>query len=119
MKKIKDKNYYMNLPYKMVIQRFEDEFEAHYIEYPKVVGLGNTEEEAIKELKDLFEDMIEVLLRDGLEIKEPEPQIKKQRVNVLISEKVLEAIKKTTNNRSVFLERSAQYILNNKINVLA
>lgn len=115
----RDKNYYMNLPYKMTVQKYDDEFEAYYTEYPKVIGLGNSEEEAIKDLKDLFGDMIEVLLRDGLTIKEPIKQIRKKRVNVLISEETLNSIKKTTNNRSEFLDKSAQYILNNKINVLA
>lgn len=121
----KDKEYYLNLPYKLVVIKmpndeiYSGQFEAYYAEYPTVIGVGKTRNEALTKLDEAFECMIEDLLSVGDEIIEPIIEDTKQRVNVLISEKVLEAIKKTTNNRSVFLERSAQYILNNKINVLA
>lgn len=121
----KDKEYYLNLPYKLVVIKmpndeiYSGQFEAHYAEYPTVIGVGKTRNEALIKLDEAFECMIEDLLSVGDEIIEPIIEDTKKRVNVLISEKVLEAIKKTTDNRSVFLERSAQYILNNKINVLA
>lgn len=121
----KDKNYYLNLPYKLVVVKmpndeiYSGQFEAHYAEYPTVIGVGETRAKAMASLDEAFECMIEDLLFAGDKIIEPVIEDIKKRVNVLISKKVLDAIKKTTDNRSVFLERAAQYVLNNKINVLA
>ena len=106
----KNKEYYLNLPYKMVMVKMPDDeiyggqYEAHYAEYPTVVGVGKTKIEAISSLDEAFGCMIEPIIEDT-----------KKRVNVLISERVLEAIAKISSNRSFFLEKAAQHIINNKI----
>ena len=106
----KNKEYYLNLPYKMVMVKMPDD-EI----YPTVVGVGKTKIEAISSLDEAFGCMIEDLLSVGGDIIEPIIEDTKKRVNVLISERVLEAIAKISSNRSFFLEKAAQHIINNKI----
>lgn len=117
----KNKEYYLNLPYKMVMVKMPNDeiyggqYEAHYAEYPTVIGVGKTRIEAISSLDEAFGCMIEDLLSVGDDIIEPIVEDTKKRVNILISEKVLDAIAKISSNRSFFLEKAAQHIINNKI----
>lgn len=117
----KNKEYYLNLPYKMVMVKMPNDeiyggqYEAHYVEYPTVIGVGKTRIEAISSLDEAFGCMIEDLLSVGDDIIEPIVEDTKKRVNILISEKVLAAIAKISSNRSFFLEKAAQHIINNKI----
>lgn len=117
----KNKEYYLNLPYKMVMVKMPNDeiyggqYEAHYAEYPTVIGVGKTRIEAISSLDEAFGCMIEDLLSVGDDIIEPIVEDTKKRVNILISEKVLVAIAKISSNRSFFLEKAAQHIINNKI----
>jgi len=121
--KEKNKEYYLNLPYKMVMVKmpndeiYSGQYEAYYSEYPTVRGVGATRVEAISNLEVAFECMIEDLLSVGEEIIEPVIEDIKKRVNILISEKVLDAIARVADNRSIFLERAAQYVINNKIDM--
>ncbi|GKH61384.1 type II toxin-antitoxin system HicB family antitoxin [Campylobacter ureolyticus] len=111
---VKDKNYYLNLPYTMEIKKDDDEFVAFYKEYPKITGVGDSEIEAIKDFKEAFSTLLDVLLEDGKEIIEPKPVEKKVRVNIFISERILKEIKKISNNRSDFLAKAAEYVIENK-----
>lgn len=111
---MKDLNYYLNLPYNMQVQKlpndssYNGEYKAFYKEYPKIIGVGSTEIEAVVELKETFADYIEIAIEDGLEITEPKVVDKKVRVNVLLPQSILSAIDKITNNRSKFLAESAK-----------
>lgn len=116
----KTKKYYLNLPYNMVIHKLPDndryngEYEAYYKEYPKIIGLGEDEFLAIKDLKSAFECLIEDCLIDGTKIIEPKPIQIKKRVNVIISEDILNSIKKITTNRSAFFENAAKIVMKDK-----
>ena len=71
----KNLEYYLNLPYSFVIQRRSDENGVCYIS--KVLELdgchshGETEEKAIKNLKEAMEGYLEVKLEYGDPIPEP------------------------------------------------
>lgn len=112
---IKDKAYYQNLNYSMTINKDDDEFVAYYKEYPKITGCGDSEIEAIMDLKEAFSCLLDDLLENGDEIIEPKHIEKKVRVNVLLPEKLLRTISDNTNNRSVFLSKAAQYVIDHRI----
>lgn len=111
----KNKEYYLNLNYSMIINKEDDEFVAHYKEYPKVTGCGDNEIEAIEDLKEAFSCLLDILIAEGEEIREPAPVEKKIRVNVILPEKLLKSISKLTTNRSDFLSKAAKYVIDNKI----
>lgn len=71
MKKNKDKAYYLNLNYIPLIKKEDDYFIAYYYEYPYVVGTGENEIEALFDLRDAFESVIDVSLSYGDPIIEP------------------------------------------------
>lgn len=55
-----------------MIVKDDDEFVAYYKEYPKITGCGNTEIEAINDLKDAFSYLLDDLLANDETIIEPE-----------------------------------------------
>lgn len=69
--------YYINLPYRVIVSREEDNegnacYVARYLELPHCLGVGKTSDEAIKEL-ELHKDLkIKTHLEEGFDI--PEPQ---------------------------------------------
>ena len=77
--KIKDLDYYMNLPYKIHVERFEDDdrgnphYHAWIDELGKFscFGCGNTEEEAKKSLECDKKEMLQLYLDRGEIIPEP------------------------------------------------
>ena len=111
----KDRNYYLNLPYATILEKDGDDFVAYHKEYPGITGCGDSEIEAIEELKEAFACLIDDLLEIGEPIIEPIVESKKIRVNVLLKETTLKAIKKITDNRSAFLDKAADYVIKNKI----
>ena len=73
----KDKAYYLNLPYTMVIKKKNEFFVANYKEYPRIIGCGKTKTEALQDLDEAFESLVDALLEIGDEIKEPKKRSKK------------------------------------------
>jgi len=71
----KDLNYYLSLPYSMVVQQREDEGEVHFVS--RVLELdgchsdGATKEEALENLQEAFEGYLEAKLEYGDPIPEP------------------------------------------------
>ena len=70
-------------------------------------GDGETKSEALNELENAFKINLETMLEQGYLIPEPNDESKKIRVNVSLSQKVLNAIDKVSSNRSAFLEKAA------------
>ncbi len=77
---VKNKEYYLNLPYKLRIRKEDSYFVANYEEYPKIIGVGESKAEAEAELKEAFECLIEDCLLCNETIKEPKAKEKKQRI---------------------------------------
>jgi antitoxin HicB len=83
----KDLNYYLNLPYTVILEQEEDNdgsmcYVARLLELPHCIGVGKTTEEAFNEL-DLHKKMvIEGYYEDGVLL--PEPQNCSGNLNIRI-----------------------------------
>ena len=105
----KDKSYYLNLPYEIIVRKLTDDegggYFARYKDFPYIMGDGENEAEAIADVKSAFGGALEVMLANNDFIKEPND--KKVRVNLSLSQSLLNAIDKVTSNRSQFLSEAA------------
>ena len=68
---MKNKEYYLNLPYQAIVEKDDGCFVAHYAEYPKIIGVGDSKDEAISELREAFECLVDDCLDSGEAIREP------------------------------------------------
>ncbi|EAT99681.1 MULTISPECIES: HicB family protein [Campylobacter] len=109
----KDLNYYLNLPYEIIVKKLTKEegggYFARYKDYPYVMGDGESEAEAIADVKEAFKFVIQTDLERGDFIREPET--KTIRVNISLPKSLLEAIDKVASNRSAFLANAASRAL--------
>ncbi|MGG7047978.1 MULTISPECIES: type II toxin-antitoxin system HicB family antitoxin [unclassified Campylobacter] len=112
---MKDLSYYLALPYEILVRPLSPEegggYLARYKNYPLVMGDGESEAEAIADVKKAFEFVIASDLAEGKAIQEPTSQTSKVRVNVSLSRQILDAIDKVSKNRSAFLEDAAKMAL--------
>ena len=109
------REYYLNLPYQMVVKPRKDYFIAYYKEYPEIIGTGDSDLEAIMDLKAARECLVDDCIKHGEELKEPLANSQKQKINITLSKSLIEKIDKITKNRSAFLEKVATYALQNKV----
>ena len=113
-------NLYLQLPYKIKVQALSDKdgggFFANYEDFPFIIGDGETELDAINDVKKAFAFVIEQDLKEGKFIKLPSQKnydlndYKKVNISFSISQKFLYLIDKITNNRSEFFENAANII---------
>ena len=91
-------------------------FFANYEDFPFIIGDGETELDAINDVKKAFAFVIEQDLKEGKFIKLPSQKNydlnddKKVNISISISQKFLDLIDKITNNRSEFFENAANII---------
>jgi len=75
---IKDLDYYLNLPYTIILERWDDEKHLYWVarvaELPHCLIHGDTPEEAIKEIEEVKKDWIKSNLKRRLPIPEPSPR---------------------------------------------
>lgn len=120
---MKDLNYYLNLPYEIIVKKISDEdgggYFARYKDFPYIMGDGENEVEALKDVKNAFKGAIELSLEKGDYIKEPSSEEAKVRINITLPKGLIEAIDKVSNNRSKFLAdvamKSLKYSINENI----
>ena len=71
----RDPEYYRRLPYRRVVEMREEGGERYYLarlaEIPALGGDGRSEEEALRNLDQAFEDYLAVCLEEDLDIPEP------------------------------------------------
>ena len=113
-------NFYLQLPYKIKVKALSDKdgggFFANYEDFPFIIGDGETELDAINDVKKAFAFVIEQDLKEGKFIKLPSQKNydlnddKKVNISISISQKFLDLIDKITNNRSEFFENAANII---------
>jgi len=77
---MKDFGYYEGLPYRAVWEHAATPdgdwyWQVRLQEIPAVVGLGATEDEALEELRERFEEYVRFHIDEGLDIPEPEPGV--------------------------------------------
>ncbi len=112
---MRDRDYYLNLDYEIVVRNLsKDEgggYFAYYKDFKGIMGDGETIEEAIKDVKSAFISYLDFALKNGEEIKEPSHLTKTRRVNITVPIYLLEKIdkyaKSLNKNRSTFLVESA------------
>lgn len=112
----KDKAYYLNLPYEIIIKPLSEEdgggYFARYKDFKGIMGDGESYKEAIEDVKKAFELFIETSLADGTFIKEPISEDVSVRVNITMPKNLLEKIDVRARdlhfNRSSYLANLAQ-----------
>jgi predicted RNase H-like HicB family nuclease len=75
---MRDLDYYESLPYQTVWEHVTTAdgdcyWQVHLKEIPAVTGVGTTEDEALEELREHFEEYVRFHVDEGLDIAEPEP----------------------------------------------
>lgn len=82
---IKDKEYYKNIDYDIIVSRLEKDdgggYFAYYKDIPSVMGDGKTKDEAIDDVKNAFDCFLEVSLKNKDLIPEPLSLQNKIRIN--------------------------------------
>ena len=82
---VKNMEYYKNIDYDIIVTKLNKEdgggYFAYYRDIPSVMGDGNTEKEAIKDVKSAFNCFVEVSLKNKDKITEPISLQEKMRVN--------------------------------------
>jgi len=122
---IKDKNYYMNIDYDIIIDKISDEDGGGYLAYYKdivsVMGDGETKDEAIKDVKQAFESFIEVSIKNKDIINEPKNIHKKEKINITISKDKLIGldlyVKEHKTNRSKVLSTLTNMLLDRTVSL--
>lgn len=112
---MKNKAYYLNLDYEIVVRKIAPEegggYFAYYKDFQGVMGDGESADEAIKDAKSAFGCYLEVALEKGKAIKEPSHHTKSKRINITIPITVLNQIDKYVKEhhmtRSAFFKESA------------
>ncbi len=102
---MKDLNYYLSLNYELDIKKENDYFVANYNEFPRILGTGNSEIEAIKDLQDAFKSFVEVSLKHGDNIKEPAKNYPSKNYAITMQISIMEEIDKLA--KKLGLSRSA------------
>lgn len=92
---MKDLNYYLNLNYEMIVKKDSDCFVAHYKEFPRILGTGENEIEAISDLKDAFKCFVEISLKNGDKIKEPSQIHPSKNYAITMKTNIMDEIDKT------------------------
>ena len=71
----KNVSYYMNLPYTLIIQPYQDESEFYYIgkvlELDGCIADGETKKEVLENLHEAMQGWIETKLENGFDVPEP------------------------------------------------
>ena len=119
----KDLNYYLNLPYEVVVVRDKNfdstyYYYAYYKEYKFIKGTGENEAEAIADLKEAFKCALGEMLADGEKIKEPQSlENKTKNYAITMKENIMheidDAAKQLGISRSAFLTISAKNYIQN------
>lgn len=103
MKK-KDLNYYMNLPYEIIVRKLSaDEgggYFASYKDFPCIMGDGESEAEAIADVKKAFKFVIETDLAEGKVIKELKQKTDKTKnLAITLKESLIELVEIIAKNQ--------------------
>lgn len=116
---MKNLNYYLNLPYKIEINKIPDSEGGGYCAMmPDFKGValfygdGATKKEALDELEAAFKLTLETLIENNSYIPLPTSEDANVRINITLPKSLIEAIDKITKNRSRFLAESANLRLN-------
>jgi len=116
---IKDLKYYISLDYDIACRDLTDDegggVLAYYIDLPFIMGDGDTNDEAIKDLKNAFKSYAVVCLKNKDRIVEPENAQKSKRINITLPNDLLNKIDEFAKghhiSRSAFLQQASRQVL--------
>lgn len=87
----KDLEYYLNLPYEIVLRKLKPQegggYFAYYKDFPYIMGDGESEIQALEDVKEAFKGAIALMLEKKDYIKEPED--KRVEINITIPQSLL------------------------------
>lgn len=120
---IKDKNYYLNIDYDIIVTPISEEdgggYFAYYKDFQGVSGDGETKDEAINDVKSAFECFIEVCIENKTPIYEPQKLTKTKKINITMPQDKLLNLdlyaKKLNMNRSKILTLLTDKLLNGDV----
>lgn len=120
---IKDKDYYMNIDYDIIVSQVSETdgggYFAYYKDFNGVMGDGETRDEAIDDVKKAFESFVEVSISQKTPIFEPKKISKAKKINITMSEDKLINLdifaKKLNMNRSKIITALTDKLLNGDI----
>jgi len=120
---IKDKSYYMNIDYDIIVSPLKEEDGGGYFAYYKdirgVMGDGETKNEAIRDVKDAFSAYLDVSLANQDPIPEPLNLYKSKRINISMQQSKIIALdnlaKELHTDRSKILSELTDRLLNGDI----
>ncbi|PAF50839.1 type II toxin-antitoxin system HicB family antitoxin [Helicobacter sp. 13S00477-4] len=108
----KDLNYYLNLPYDILIKKIPQEeggsysaFMPDFKEIAFFYGDGDTPQEALKDLREAFEATLESMINRGVFIPEPNQTDKTVRLNITLPQRIVNII--DAKAKEMCLNRSA------------
>ncbi|KAA6234430.1 type II toxin-antitoxin system HicB family antitoxin [Campylobacter sp. LR264d] len=116
----KDINYYLNLPYEIIVRKLSDEeggeYFARYKDFPYIMGDGQSEATAIENVKSAFSGAIEVMLKCGDKIKEPNSKNKSKNLAIALKESIIDKTDKYSQklelSRSAFIAKALEQQIN-------
>ena len=122
---IKDKNYYMNIDYDIIVDSLSEAdgggYFAYYKDIPSVMGDGETKDEAIEDVKKAFECFVEASIKNKDTIKEPQNIYKKEKINITIPKDKLIGldlyVKEHKTNRSQVLTMLTNMLLDRRVSI--
>jgi predicted RNase H-like HicB family nuclease len=83
---IKDKDYYLNINYDIILTNLSSEdgggYFAYYKDIPSITGDGESREEAIKDVKSAFDCYLDISLQNKDIIPEPQNLRKSKKINI-------------------------------------
>jgi len=122
---IKDKNYYMNIDYDIIVDSLSEAdgggYFAYYKDIASVMGDGETKDEAIEDVKKAFECFVEASIKNKDTIKEPQNIYKKEKINITIPKDKLIGldlyVKEHNTNRSQVLTLLTNMLLDRRVKI--
>ena len=122
---IKDKNYYINIDYDIIVDSLNESdgggYFAYYKDIPSVMGDGETKDEAIDDVKKAFECFVEVSIKSKEIIKEPQNIYSKKKINITIPKDKLIGldlyVKEHNTNRSQVLTMLTNMLLDRRVSI--
>jgi len=122
---IKDKNYYINIDYDIIVDSLNESdgggYFAYYKDIPSVMGDGETKDEAIDDVKKAFECFVKISIKNKEIIKEPQNIYSKKKINITIPKDKLIGldlyVKEHNTNRSQVLTMLTNMLLDRRVSI--
>jgi predicted RNase H-like HicB family nuclease len=122
---IKNMDYYLNINYDIVISKLTKEdgggYFAYYKNIPSIMGDGETEKSAIRDVKNAFSCFLEVAIKNKDIIPEPQNLFKVKKINISMTASRVNDLdiyaKRLNTNRSAIISKLTDKLIGGEIRV--